>query len=131
MNTIDSLVDWPVWRKLAVIAALMVPVMLWVLLSDGQWFTLVLAYGIGVSALGGFWLGGWAWLLVPLLAMAVELVFAIPATMRDPGGGETPFSVILEAPFWTGAPAFAGALIGALVRWFADAASGASARGRA
>ena len=120
MNIRNARVDWTVWRKLIVIAALMTPVMLWALFSNGQFFTLVLAYGIGISALGGFWLGGWKWLLVPVLAMGVELAFAIPATMLDPTGGETPVSVILEAPFWTGVPAFVGAMIGAVVRWLAD-----------
>ena len=51
-----------------------------------------------------------------VLVLGVELVFAIPATLLDPTGGETPISVILEAPFWTGAPAFVGAMIGAVVR---------------
>jgi hypothetical protein len=120
VNIRNARVDWPAWRKLVVIAVLMAPVMLWVLFSNGQLFTLVLAYGIGISGLGSFWLGGWKWLLVPVLAMGVELIFAIPATMLDPSSGETPISVILETPSWTGAPAFVGAMIGAVVRWFAD-----------
>jgi hypothetical protein len=109
---------------------LLVPVMFWVLFSDGRYYSLVLAYGVGICALGGFWLGGRKWLLVPLLAMAVELIFAIPATIGDPTGGETPISVILEAPFWTGLPAFVGASIGALVRrWYDNSATRAAGQG--
>lgn len=92
----------------------------WLLLTDGGYFPLVLAYGLAACAFGGFWLGGLRWLLVPPLAMGVELLFAIPATLIAPGGGETPFSVILEAPFWTGFPALLGAAIGAATRWARD-----------
>ena len=121
MRPRELLDRWPTWAKCLAIAVLMVPVMLWVLFTDGEAFPLVLAYGLGVSALGGFALGGWKWLLVPVLAMAVELAFAIPATLLDPGGGETPVSVILEAPFWTGLPALIGAAIGVAARWGYDA----------
>lgn len=117
MNAFGIRDEWPIWRKILVIAALVVPVMLWVLLTDGQYFPLVLAYGLGICALGGYWLGG-RWWLVPPLAMGVELVFAIPATVADPTDGETPVSVVLEAPFWTGAPALVGATLGATTRWF-------------
>lgn len=125
MRPLDTLDNWPTWAKALVIAALLVPVMLWVIFTGGgpDGFPLVLAYGLVVSALGGFVLGGWKWLLVPLLAMGVELVFAIPATLLGPGGGETPISVILEAPFWTGIPALFGAGIGTTVRWLYHANS--------
>jgi hypothetical protein len=132
MRLRETLDHWPLWAKCLAIATLMAPVMLWVLLTSGGGgsFPLVLAYGLGVSALGGFVLGGWKWLLVPLLAMAVELAFAIPATLLEPGGGETPVSVILEAPFWTGIPALVGAAIGVAARRLSDA-NPAAAGGRA
>lgn len=133
MNAFSRLDNWPTWRKILVIAALMAPVMLWVLLTNGRavpfvppevlslLFLPVAAYGFGVCALGGYWLGGRVrWLLVPLLAMGIELAFAIPMTLADPTGGETPFSVVLEAPFWTGAPALVGAMLGAAARWFQE-----------
>ena len=60
--------------------------------------------------------------------MAVELAFAIPATMLDSTGGETPISVILEAPFWTGIPALFGAVIGVAMRWIAAAGSPVASR---
>lgn len=44
--------------------------------------------------------------------MLVEIALAIPASLRDPNALETPFSIVLEAPFWTGIPALLGAAIG-------------------
>ena len=124
MMTLRMIEGWPTWKKLILLAALMVPVMLWaVLTTTGGLFVVVLVYGVGVCALGGYLLRGWTWLLVPLLAMAVELAFAVPATMLDSSGGETPFSVVLEAPFWTGMPALFGAVIGVAMRWLSTAGS--------
>jgi hypothetical protein len=71
---------------------------------------------MGLCAIGGYWLGG-RWFLVPLVAMAVEIAIAAPITLLAPDGGETPISVVLEAPFWTGMPAFLGALLGAIIHF--------------
>jgi hypothetical protein len=78
-------------------------------------FLVIAGLGIAVSGIAGYWLGA-RWLLVPLVVMGVEIVIAVPATLLAPGGGETPISVVLEAPFWTGLPAFVGALGGGIVR---------------
>jgi hypothetical protein len=56
------------------------------------------------------------WFLVPLVVIGVEVVIGIPTTRLDPTAGETPISVVLEAPFWTGMPALFGALVGGIVR---------------
>ena len=48
----------------------------------------------------------------PFLAMLVELAWAIPASLRYPHAIETPLSLVLEAPFWTGIPACIGAGVG-------------------
>ena len=46
--------------------------------------------------------------------MGVEIMIGIPATVLHPDG-ETPVSLLLEAPFWTGLPALIGAVIAAAV----------------
>jgi hypothetical protein len=50
-----------------------------------------------LSAIAGYWLGA-RWFLVPLVVMGVEIVIAVPVTLLAPTGGETPISVVLEAP---------------------------------
>lgn len=123
MSTLTMRDNWPNWKKILVIAALLVPALAWVVFSEGTTlpvFLLCLAYGLGVSALGGYWLADRTWLLVPLLAMGLFLTFAIPAAAIGEIGGETPFSMIVEAPFWAGAPAFIGALVGAALRTLHD-----------
>jgi hypothetical protein len=47
--------------------------------------------------------------------MLVFIVLAIPMVIQDPGTGETPFSIVLESPFWAGMPALTGALFGYLI----------------
>ena len=114
LNQIRQVDTWPVWRKLLVAAGLTAVVIPGVLLIPDA-FLLFLTLGLIVCALAGYWLGMPACLLVPLVAMGVEILIGIPATLMQPGG-ETPVSVILEAPFWTGVPSLIGALIGASLR---------------
>ncbi len=120
--------DWPTWQKVAIVAALLVPVMAWVVFGDGSYFPLFLAYGLGVCALGGYWLGGLTWLLVPLLAMGTFLALAIPMAWRGQLGDETAFSMLLESPFWAGLPALVGSLVGVALRWLSEGRSLAAGR---
>jgi hypothetical protein len=110
---------WPTWRKLLVTAGLSAAVIAGVLLSDPEAFLLFLLLGLATCALAGYWLGWPACFLVPLVAMGVEMVIGIPATLVQPGA-ETPISVVLEAPFWTGIPSLVGALVGAGLRTLVD-----------
>jgi hypothetical protein len=66
---------------------------------------------MGLSAIAGYCVGA-HWFLVPLVAMGIEIIITVPGTPLAPTGGETPMNVVLEAPFWTGLPAFVGALFG-------------------
>jgi hypothetical protein len=69
-----------------------------------------------LCAAAAYWLGNWKWIFIPLLTMLVEIACAVPAVMRAPQGGETPISIVLEAPFWTGIPALIGAGTGYLFK---------------
>jgi hypothetical protein len=119
MKTFHALAMWNLWHKLIAIAGLTALAITCVLVGPPETFLVVLAIGIGVSTIGGYCLGA-RWFLVPLVAMAVEIVIAVPATLLDPTGGETPISVVLEAPFWTGIPTFLGALLGGITRYIVD-----------
>jgi hypothetical protein len=70
---------------------------------------LLLITGMALCGVVAYWLGNWKWLLIPPLAMLVFIVLVVPAVMFDPSGGETPFSIVIESPFWAGLPAFLGA----------------------
>lgn len=79
-------------------------------------FLAALALGLAACGLAGYWLGSWKWIFIPLLAMLAEIIFAIPLSLLDPQPVETPISIVLEAPFWTGLPALIGAGAGYLIR---------------
>jgi hypothetical protein len=116
MNRVAMWVNHHDYAKLMLITLAMIPVMLLAVATadDLSWF-LVLA-GMALCAVAAYWLGNWKWLLIPVLAMLVEIICAVPAVMRDPNTGETPVSIVLEAPFWTGLPALIGAGVGYLFR---------------
>jgi hypothetical protein len=48
--------------------------------------------------------------------MLVEIAWAIPVSLRDPNALESPFSIVLAAPFWTGIPTLIGAGVGYLIK---------------
>jgi len=104
--------------KLILIMLVMLPVMGWgITTSDGlEPFIYILLIGMALCGVAAYWLGNWKWCLIPLLAMLVEIAWAIPAALRDPNALETPVSIILEAPFWSGLPAFIGAGVGYLIK---------------
>jgi hypothetical protein len=119
MKILYELANCPLRFRLATIAVLSASAIVAVLQSPSEVFFFVLALGMAFSALGGYWLGA-RWFLVPLVAMAVEIAIAVPITLIAPYAGETPISVVLEAPFWTGMPAFIGALFGAAIHFVVD-----------
>lgn len=80
--------------------------------SGSELFFLAMLVGVVLAGVGAFWLGNWKWIYIPLLAMLAEIVCAIPLSLSDPNAIETPLSIILEAPFWTGIPALLGAGLG-------------------
>jgi hypothetical protein len=123
MKTFHALAMWPLRAKLLTIAGLSALPIAGVLLAPPDMFLFVLAVGMGLSAVAGYWLSA-RWFLVPLVAMGVEIIIAVPATLLAPTGGETPISVVLEAPFWTGLPAFVGALFGGIVRLVVEQVQG-------
>lgn len=104
--------------KLILITLAMFPVMRVAIAAANDldpFFWVVLA-GMALCAAAAYWLGNWKWLLIPLLAMLMEIVCAIPISLRDPNAMETPLSIVLEAPFWTGIPTLIGAGIGYLIK---------------
>jgi hypothetical protein len=115
MKRFRALARWPLRAKLLTIAGLSAIAIAGALLGPREMFAVIAGLGVAVSAIGGYWLGA-RWFLVPLVAMGVEIVIGVPATLLDPSAGETPISVVLEAPFWTGLPALVGAVVGGIVR---------------
>jgi hypothetical protein len=116
MNTITMWANRHDYAKLILITLAMMFFMLLVLaslLANMDCMPLLLA-GMGFCFVAGYWLGNWKWILIPLLAMLMEIAVFVPVVMRDPSGGETPISVVVEAPFWTGLPALIGASTGYL-----------------
>ncbi|NTU84751.1 MAG: hypothetical protein HGA45_36205 [Chloroflexales bacterium] len=106
VNTHDS-------GKLLLIALAAIPVLLLAIFGPGaSSASLALLVGMALCGVGAYWLGNWKWILIPLVVMLVEILIAIPLSLADPNPGETPISVILEAPFWTGIPALIGAGVG-------------------
>lgn len=98
------------WVKLILITLVLIPIMLLAGLAGGSaLFWLPLLSGMLLCAVVAYWLGNWKWLLIPLLAMLVFVAIAVPAVMQDPSSGETPFSMVVESPFWAGLPALIGA----------------------
>jgi hypothetical protein len=120
------------YAKLILITLVMIPVMFVAVAAASSasdfsivspdLFGSVMLGGMVLCALATFWLGNWKWTLIPLLAMLLEIAFAVPATMRAPNAGETPISVVLESPFWAGLPTLIGAGVGYLFKkgynWF-------------
>lgn len=104
--------------KLALVALAFLLVMPLLIASGNSQNTAIVGLILGLCLCGvaGYWVGNWKWIVIPLLAMLAEIVYAIPLTMQDPGGIESPVSVVLEAPFWTGLPALIGAGAGYLIR---------------
>jgi hypothetical protein len=80
--------------------------------SGSELFFLAVFVGVALAGAGAFWLGNWKWIFIPLVAMLAEIVCAVPLSLGDPEALETPLSIILEAPFWTGIPALVGAALG-------------------
>jgi hypothetical protein len=119
MKWLRALDSWALRGKLLVTAGLTAPVIVALFLADEQGFPLVAVLGLTLWALAGFWIGTPAFLLVPLVAMAVEIAIGIPATLIHPVG-ESPVSVILEAPFWAGVPSLIAASIGGALRFLAS-----------
>jgi hypothetical protein len=103
------------WVKLALMTLLMFVFML-LAVTETIPFLLALILGVVLCVGAGYWLGNRKWLLIPLLAMLVEITVAIPTVIGATNPEETPFSIILEAPFWTGIPALVGAGVGYALR---------------
>lgn len=105
--------------KLLMVGLVAIPVLFLAIFGPGDSSgILALLAGVGFCGVGGYWLGNWKWILIPLVVMLVEIVIAIPLSLADPNAMETPISIILEAPFWTGIPALIGAGAGyGMKRW--------------
>ena len=102
--------------KLLVIALILLPTMFLAgLVGESLLFLVLLLGGMVLCGIGAYWLGNRKWLFIPLLAMLVFIILAVPATIGDPSSGETPFSMIIESPFWAGLPALIGASVGIAV----------------
>jgi hypothetical protein len=89
----------------------MIPLML-LAVSSSDLLVSVMLLGMVLCGYAAYWLGNWKWLLIPVLAMLVEIACAVPLAIQDQTGGETPMSILLEAPFWTGLPTMIGASVG-------------------
>ena len=118
MKQLEQLDGWPIRGKLLVTAGVVTVVIAGVLLYPEACLFFV-ALGLVGSIVAGYWLGSRSWFLVPIVAMGIEIAIGIPATLVHPDG-ETPISVVLEAPFWTGVPSLIGALIGGALRAVVD-----------
>jgi hypothetical protein len=116
MNRIATWANRHDYTKLIVITLAMIPVMLLVVATADDLSLFLVLAGVALCGVAAYWLGNWKWILIPVLAMLVEIVCAVPAVMRDPNAGETPISIVLEAPFWTGLPALIGAGAGYLFK---------------
>jgi hypothetical protein len=98
--------------KLLIIAIGTVPMILVAISGSDAIVLVLLLAAAAIWGGGGYWVGNRTWLLIPLVAMAVEIAIAIPFTLADSHAEETPLSVIVEAPFWTGIPALLAAWVG-------------------
>jgi hypothetical protein len=125
MNTVALWTNRHDYAKLILITLVMIPVIFVAVAAAApdvfgsavspDLFAPVVLAGMALCAVAAYWLGNRKWIFIPLLAMLVEIAIAIPVTMRDPNAVETPVSVVLEAPFWTGIPTFIGAGMGYLI----------------
>ena len=127
MKLLRELDSWRLRDKLLVTAALTAPVMVALFVTDENGFVFVAIAGLIVWGLAGFWVGAPACFVLPLVAMAVEIAIFIPATLIHPVE-ETPFSVVVEAPFWAGAPSLIAATIGGALRFLANLRTGSAAQ---
>ncbi len=116
MKWLRALDSWRLRGKLLLIAGLTVPVIVALFLTDERGFPFVAVLGLTLWAVAGFWIGTPGFLVVPLVAMAVEIAIGIPATVIH-SVGESPVSVVLEAPFWAGMPSLIAATIGGALRF--------------
>lgn len=104
--------------KLILITLAMVPAMLMIVPNsdNSSLFPAFVLVGVAFCGIVAYWLGNWKWICIPLIAMLVEIAVAVPIALRDPQALETPMSIVLEAPFWTGLPALLGAGIGYAIK---------------
>lgn len=119
MNTLKQWANRYDWAKLLLFALAALVIMLLgglVIAVADTGLPIVLFGGMLVCGIFGYWLGNWKWLLIPVLAMLAEIIVAIPAVLGDPKAVESPVSIVLEAPFWIGFPAFVGAGVGYAVK---------------
>jgi hypothetical protein len=126
MHTVAVWANRHDYAKLILITLVMIPVMFVAVAAASpelfsstvspELFGPVVLGGMALCGVAAFWLGNWKWILIPLLAMLVEIAFAVPVTMRVPNAVETPISVVLESPFWAGIPTLIGAGVGYLVK---------------
>lgn len=104
--------------KLFLITLVMIPYMRLVMTASGDLdpFCFAVFGGVTLCGVASYWLGNWKWILIPFLAILVEIAWAIPASLSDPNAMETPLSIVLEAPFWTGMPTLIGSGVGYLIK---------------
>lgn len=104
------------WVKLGLFTLLMFPVMLLAGVAGGTpLFWTVVVVGVLLCGAFAYWIGNPRWLFIPLLAILVFIALAVPMVLQEPGAGETPFSIVLESPFWAGLPALTGAVFGYVI----------------
>jgi hypothetical protein len=116
MNEVVGWANSHDWVKLGLFTLLMFPVMLLAGVAGGTaLFWTVVAVGVLLCGVFAYWIGNPRWLFIPLIAMLVFIALAVPMVLQDPGTGETPFSIVLESPFWAGLPALTGAVFGYLI----------------
>lgn len=118
MTTISTWVNRHDSVKLMLITLAMIPSMFVAVSSsnDPDPMLFIRLAGVTFCGVAAYWLGNWKWILIPVLAMLVEIAWAIPASLGDPNAMETPLSIVLEAPFWTGIPALIGAGVGYIIK---------------
>jgi ABC-type proline/glycine betaine transport system permease subunit len=118
----EALLQWASqhdWRKLLLFVptALLIMILGAVVMAlADSWIVIVGVGGMVVCGMFGYWLGSWKWLFIPVLAMLAEIMVALPLILAAPGAVEGPVSVVLEAPFVIGFPAWLGAGVGCAVR---------------
>ena len=110
MNAVAHWANQHDWAKLLLMSLALVVIMILVQAVGENVLVLALMLsGIALCGVVAYWLGNRKWILIPLLAMLVFIILAVPAVMIFPGSGETPFSMVIESPFWAGLPALIGA----------------------
>jgi ABC-type proline/glycine betaine transport system permease subunit len=118
----DAIMRWAErhdWAKLLLFVptALLIMILGAVVLAVADsWIVIVGFGGMVLCGMFGYWLGNWKWLVIPVLAILAELMVAIPLALAAPNAVEGPVSIVLEAPFVIGFPAWLGAGVGCAVR---------------